>query len=172
MNWWAAFTPALILALSGCAPSPQSQAMGALKGSYLQQCLQHAHWVKAFRTGEVTFDPAFGGTGFIDFAASRFSEPVYDAELVGAAKKLLDRPVSAFLPDFVRAGSPVDRKHARADGRPLLTIEKLPAGRGSLQGVAKGWLTVENDFECSSDSINGRYFVISEFRPAFPVSVR
>lgn len=168
----------LALLAAGCASSDQEEALAALKSSGLEECLSQAHWMAVTRSGAVTFDPTSQGTGFVDFEVRESSDPrayLYAVELVGAAKPLLNRPASDFMPDYMKAGSPVGigpkLPRDRLVGRNMLNLEGR-SGRGSLRGVAKGWLSQENNLVCATDSLDGRYFIIASFEPAFPVSVR
>jgi hypothetical protein len=117
------------------------------------------------------------GAGFVDFQEEDdLDRYLYAVELVGQAKSLLSHPATAFLPDYRKAGSPTDPQDGsgqqRTAGRQFLQIDEQPVGSWSIRGVAEGWLSRERNLNCATDSLDRRYFMISRFHPAFPVSVR
>lgn len=168
-----------LAALAACSESDQRQATRAIAGTAAERCLAAAHWVKARRTGAFVEEPDLGSY----FIA--LDEPVsvhprqgdfdFAPRLVGRANRVLGRFLVDFADDYKRAGSPSgptsDTIRSLGFAGRLLDI-KTNAPGGWIRGEAKGWLSQERNLSCGSDQRNGRFFIINEFKPAFPISGR
>jgi hypothetical protein len=161
------------MALAGCGGlSDDEAARAAYRGSPLAACYKRAHWLSASRFGAITSAP--GGLGFVplDSRLPR-SNIQFGVTLTGAAKALLDRPLTAFRVDYARAGSPISPPDpmSEATGLGQRLFAASDSGRGFIKGNAHGWVSREDDIYCPGETRGGRIFLIDRFEPAFPVSI-
>jgi hypothetical protein len=100
---------------------------------------------------------------------------VFAPVLTGEARQLLERRPGVFKTTYTRAGMPKANSSQPANelgfGQLLFDLDERIQS-GFIRGEAVGWLSRENDLYCGTDMHNGRFFIIKEFRPSFPVDLR
>ena len=168
-----------MLLCTGCKPSEQTLAERALEGSdfHFKNCLKAVHWVTAKRRGAYRW--SLLGAQFIDLTKPlqkplSIDDFVYAPVPVGPDSGFFRIRPEAYELDYLKAGSP--RAHPDAVARLLGFDERLfviekQYGLGSIRGEATGWLSRETVPLCAFDGPQGRFFLITQFKPAFPIRI-
>ena len=167
--------------LSACGPSTeqriQHEAELAIVGNNREACLKKAHWRSASHYGVLEGilgeDFRFIVLDVPGVTTMNLGEFTVAPLLIGKAAILtyqsLEEEASRLDRSYRQVGSPLspltaNEKTLRYDRR-MFTRSDVS---WSLKGRASGWLSQES-FYCGADMQNGRYFIVTNFRPAFPI---